>query len=119
MLNRENKIELNDAGATSAADMIKEILDNFHITQVDFAERIGISQKHLSKVLNHKAFISTRVAKSIELVTGTPAKLLLRLDTNYRLMNTTEPSKNEKPAQPNYLKRYDWVTIHSESKANN
>lgn len=45
MLNRENKIELNNAGATSAADMIKEILDSFHTTQVDFAERIGVSQK--------------------------------------------------------------------------
>lgn len=111
MLNRANKIELTDAGATSAADMIKEILDSFHITQVDFAERIGVSQKHLSKVLNHKAFISASVAKSIELVTGTPAKLLLRLDTNYRLMHTAEPSKSEEPDQPNYLKRYDWVTI--------
>ncbi|MFD1441496.1 HigA family addiction module antitoxin [Lacticaseibacillus hegangensis] len=92
MLKRENQIQLTDAGETSAADLIAETLEMYEITQRDFARRIGVSQKHLSQVLNHKAFISATVALSIEKVTGIPAKLLLRLDTNYHLKHAEKPA---------------------------
>ena len=108
MLNRQNKIIPDDLGEYSAADTIAEMLDNYHITQVDFAKRIGISEKHLSQVLHRKAFISPTVALAIEEVTGISAQMLLRLDTSYRLAHTDEPLASAKPNDSEYLKQYDW-----------
>lgn len=58
MLNRQNKIVPDDLSEYSAADTIEETLATYHIAHVDFAKRIGVSEKHLSQVLHRKAFIS-------------------------------------------------------------
>ena len=92
MLNRNNKIVPTDLPEFSAADTIEETLRFYHITQAEFARRIGISEMHLSQVLHHKAFISPTVALSIEEVTGIPAYMLLAKDTRYRLTHTNKPT---------------------------
>jgi DNA-binding transcriptional regulator YdaS (Cro superfamily) len=69
MLNRNNKIVPSDLAEFSAADTIEETLSFYHVTQSEFAQRIGISEKHLSQVLHRKAFISPTVALAIEKVT--------------------------------------------------
>lgn len=108
MLNRQNKIVPDDLSEYSAADTIEETLATYHIAHVDFAKRIGVSEKHLSQVLHRKAFISPTVALSIEEVTGIPAQMLLGLDTAYRLAHTTKPTPKDKAGDPDYLKQYDW-----------
>ena len=106
MLNRENKIVLSDAGQTSAADLLSETLSMHHVTQIDLAKRIDISQKHLSKIINKKAFMSLELAQRIEIVTGIPAKILIRLDANYRLAHEHFDNTD---TDGNYLKRYSWA----------
>ena len=83
MLHRENKIR--STHNASAATLLKEILDYHDITQADFAERIGVSQKHVSEILNRKVFMSEVVALRIEQVMGVSSKLLLSMNTRYRL----------------------------------
>lgn len=109
MLNRQNPITPSDVGDFSAADTIAETLQHYHLTQVDFAKRIGISEKHLSQILHRKAFISPTVALSIETVTGIPAHLLLGLDTEYRLAHTPRPTQQDSNRKPDYLKPYSWA----------
>jgi plasmid maintenance system antidote protein VapI len=110
MLNRNNRIVPTDLGEFSAADTIKETLEFRHISQVDFAKRIGISEKHLSQVLHRKAFISETVALAIEEVTGIPAHMLLDKDTRYRLAHTAKPTPSRQQDNPDYLRPYDWAT---------
>lgn len=111
MLNRNNKISPADVSEFSAADTIEETLEFRHIAQVEFAKRIGVSEKHLSQVLHKKAFISPTVALSIEEVTGIPAHMLLEKDMRYRLAHTNRPTHEDKPNDSEYLKQYDWVTV--------
>ncbi|KRM55303.1 helix-turn-helix transcriptional regulator [Lacticaseibacillus sharpeae] len=109
MLNRKNKIVPSDLAEYSAADTIAETLQFRHISQVDFAKRIGVSEKHLSQVLHRKAFISPTVALSIEEVTGIPAHMLLEKDMRYQLAHTERPTRGNNPENSEYLKQYDWV----------
>lgn len=43
MLHRENQIK--QYHTSSAADLLKEVMDYYDITQADLAERIGVSKK--------------------------------------------------------------------------
>lgn len=109
MLNRNNKIKLTDAGATSAADLLTETLQFYHIRHIDFAKRIGVSTKHLSNICHRKAFMSTAVALRIEQVTGLPANMLLQLDINYQLAHI-EILATKAGQSDQYLQRYEWAT---------
>lgn len=110
MVKKMSFIELTEV--TSAADTLKELLDFYSITQQDFAERIGVSQKHVSELLSRKKYLSPELALNIEQVTGIKAKFLLDLDINYQLKmvkNNTKNAKN-KESTANFLKRFDWVS---------
>lgn len=107
MLHRENRIQPNHN--TSAADLLKETLNYHHITQTDFADRIGVSQKHVSDLLHRKKFISDTLALRIEAVTGISGKLLLNLDDDYLLHNAKATFQNQPRHSPLFLKRYDWA----------
>jgi addiction module HigA family antidote len=109
MLNRNNKIKLTDAGETSAADILEETLQFHGIKQNEFALRVGISQKHLSQILNKKAFMSPELALKIEKVTGIPAKMMLRLDTNYELAHAAKPEEKPLDNDTTYLQAYEWA----------
>jgi plasmid maintenance system antidote protein VapI len=78
MLHRENKIR--NYHTSSAADLIKETMTYYHITQTDLAERIGVSQKNVSEILQRKRFINEVIALRIERVMVLSSILLLNLD---------------------------------------
>lgn len=83
MLHRENQIK--QYHTSSAADLLKEVMDYYDITQADLAERIGVSQKNISDILNRKCYLTEVLAIRIEKVMGISSKLLLSLDSNYKL----------------------------------
>ena len=104
LLNRNNKVHF--AVTTSAADTLLELLEYYRIPQQDFAERVGVSQKHVSDLLKRKKFMSADLALRVQRVTGIPAEMLLGMDMQYKLaQGISEASdKTEK-----YLQAYDWV----------
>lgn len=104
MLNRNNKVHF--AVTTSAADTLLELLEYYKIPQQDFADRLGVSQKHVSDLLNRKKFLTADLALRVQRVTGIPAEMLLGMDMKYKLaQGISETSdKTEK-----YLQAYDWV----------
>ena len=104
MLNRNHKIMAS--AVTSAADTLSELLAYHHIKQSDFAERIGVSQKHVSDLLNRKKFLNADLAVRVEQVTGLPAEFLLRLDINYKLAHVKEDYSGH---STKFLQAYDWV----------
>lgn len=109
MLHREN--EIKKYSKASAANLLKEVMEYYDITQEDLASRIGVSQKNISDILNRKRFMNERVALRIEKVMGISSKLLLSLDLNYKLQLAKEEEENSenKRSSDQFLKRYDWV----------
>ncbi|MCT3392369.1 helix-turn-helix transcriptional regulator [Lentilactobacillus hilgardii] len=111
MLHRENKILKYHT--SSAADLIKETMMYYHITQTDLAERIGVSQKNVSEILQRKRFINEVIALRIEKVMGLSSILLLNLDSKFKLHAAKDQRKEEKTKtgtkSDKFLKRYDWV----------
>lgn len=110
MLHRENKIR--QYHTSSAADLIKETMAFYQITQTDLAERLGVSQKNISEILTRKRFINEVVALRIETVMGISSSLLLNLDANFKLRQAKETIEKSVPKNQSdkFLKRYDWVT---------
>lgn len=90
MLHRENQIK--QYHTSSAADLLKEVMDYYDITQADLAERIGVSQKSISDILNRKRYLTEVLAIRIEKVMGISSKLLLSLDSNYKLQPAEQDS---------------------------
>lgn len=83
MLDRNNKVSF--VATTSAADTLVEFLEVHKISQKDFGERIGVSQKYISDLLNRKEFLSADLALRVQKVTGISAEMLLELDMRYKL----------------------------------
>ncbi len=110
MLHCDNKIQ--QYHTSSAADLIKEIMKFYQITQIDLADRLGVSQKNISDILKHKRFVSEILALRIETVMGISSQLLLNLDANFKLHLAKETADESVPQNKsdNFLKRYDWVT---------
>ncbi|MQM73738.1 MAG: HigA family addiction module antidote protein [Pseudoramibacter sp. EUB1.1] len=90
MLHRENQIK--QYHTSSAADLLKEVMDYYDITQADLAERIGVSQKNISDILNRKRYLTEVLVIRIEKVMGISSKLLLSLDSNYKLQLAEQDS---------------------------
>lgn len=108
MLHRENKIISHHT--TSAADLLNETMKYYGITQKDLANRIGVSQKNVSEILNRKRYLNEVLALRIEKVMGISSSLLLSLDSNYRLNLAKNKIDQASSKSPVFLERYQWVT---------
>lgn len=81
MLDRSNRIHAYHT--TSAADLLKETMADFKITEDDLAKRLGINPEKVSQILNRKAFVDEKTAVKIQEVLGISSSLLLNLDINF------------------------------------
>lgn len=113
MLHRENKIRKYHTN--SAADLLREVMEYYNITQQDLADRIGVSQKNISDILNRKRYLTEVLALRIEKVMGISSELLLSLDANYKLQQAkdTDAMNQHDSKSSLFLRRYDWVTAPS------
>lgn len=67
-------------------------MDYYDITQADLAECIGVSKKNISDILNRKRYLTEVLVIRIEKVMGISSKLLLSLDSNYKLQLAEQDS---------------------------
>lgn len=63
--------------------MLLEEIKARHMNQSEFAERTGMTPKHLSEIINGKADFTPEVAIAIEAATGISASLWLKLQMQY------------------------------------
>lgn len=63
---------------------IKEQLDTRGLTQKEFACRMGMSEKHISNLINGKAELTQEVSLRLESVFGIPARFWNNLESIYR-----------------------------------
>lgn len=55
-----------DPPAVHPGEVLKEVLDEAAMTQVELARRCGVSQKHVSEIVNGKAGIGPDMALRLE-----------------------------------------------------
>jgi len=78
MMNSRNTIAI-PTGAT-----IREQLENRGMTQKEFAIRMGLSEKHISHLINGQVELTQDVALRLESVLGVPASFWNNLESIYR-----------------------------------
>jgi len=70
--------------AVPPGETIKEQLDFRDMSQKEFAVRMDMSQKHISKLINGEVQLTHDMANKLEMVLGIPAKFWNNLESIYR-----------------------------------
>lgn len=83
--------------ATPPGATIREQLENRGMRQTEFAKRMGMTEKHISRLINGEVKLTQEVALRLENVLGIPAKVWNNLEAIYQ----------EKVARANYENEVD------------
>ncbi len=70
--------------ATPPGETIKEQLQNREMSQKEFAARMGMSEKHISKLVNGEVLLTYETALRLETVLRVPAQFWSNLEAIYR-----------------------------------
>lgn len=89
--------------ATPPGATIKEQLEDCDMSQKEFAVRMDLSEKHISKLIHGDVALTPDVAERLELVLGVPAKFWNNLEIIYR-------EKILKANAENYMERNIEIT---------
>ncbi|CAN02931.1 putative HTH-type transcriptional regulator YddM [Clavibacter michiganensis subsp. michiganensis] len=65
-------------------ETLRETLDALDMSQVQFAQRCGLSTKHVNQILQGQSAVTPETALLIERVTGVPARFWNALESDYR-----------------------------------
>lgn len=74
---------------------IREQLDTRGMSQQEFAQRMGLSEKHISRLINGKVELTQDVALRLESVLGIPATFWNKLEVLYREQLARVKAQNE------------------------
>ena len=70
--------------ATPPGATIKEQIVDRGMNQKEFAARMGMSEKHISKLINGEVQLTIDVARRLEMVLGIPTQFWCNLESIYR-----------------------------------
>ena len=70
--------------AIAPGETIKELLEDRGMNQKEFAVRMGMSEKHISKLVNGEVQLTMDMARRLEMVLGASAQFWCRLEALYR-----------------------------------
>jgi addiction module HigA family antidote len=69
-------------------ETIKENLKELSMTQKDFAEGMGITEKHVISLIKGRSSFTPKIAKKLSNIIGASPKFWLNLDSNYKIKKT-------------------------------
>ena len=79
-----NKIvEYKDLIAFHPGQYVSQLIEDYNVTQKEFAERLGISEVTLSKLVDGEESISNEIAQKLEKLTNISMKTWLNLQNAY------------------------------------
>lgn len=84
-------------------EMLEEVLEERSMTNAELARRTGLSQKHLSQLINAHVPLSMDVALQLERVFGIPARLWNSMEFNFRA------EQKRKEQRENLADFADWM----------
>lgn len=91
--------------ATPPGATIKEQLIDRGLSQKEFALRMGMSEKHISKLINGDVQLTPEVAVRLEMVLGVPAKFWNKLEATYREKLIKANTENEMDSDKELVKK--------------
>ena len=94
-------------------DFIREELEVREWTQEEFADIIGLSEKSVSHIINHKQPITLETAQKLGKVFGQSPQYWMNADTNYRL----RLEENEESKELNDIEKKSVIHEHMPIKA--
>ncbi len=80
--------------ATPPGATMKEQLNDRGMSQSEFAARMDMSEKHISKLINGEVQLTPEMAVRLETVLGIPAKFWNNLEAIYRVKIFKAESEN-------------------------
>lgn len=100
---RSRTIIASPPGAT-----IKEQLVNREMSQKEFARRMDMSEKHISRLINGEVQLTPDMARRLEMVLGAPAQFWSRLESVYREKLAQAKAENEMDADIEIAKKFPY-----------
>lgn len=94
--------------ATPPGATIKEQLNNRGMSQKEFASRMDMSEKHISKLINGDVQLTPEVAARLEVVLGVPARFWNNLEAIYREKLVKVEAENAMEEDENLVKRFPY-----------
>ncbi len=94
--------------ATPPGATIKEQLNDRGMSQKEFAARIDMSEKHISKLINGDVHLTPDVAVRLEMVLGIPAKFWNNLEAIYREKLVKAETENAMDADVEIAKQFPY-----------
>ena len=84
MVNITNKIVgYKDLIAFHPGQYVEELIEDYNVTQKEFAERLGISEMKLGKLVNGEESISNDIAENLAKLTNISMQTWLNLQNAY------------------------------------
>ena len=75
----------NEDATPHVGKLIRAALDDRHLSQRYAALMMGISAKHLNRIIQAESGISAELALKFERLTGYPAKILMRMQADHQV----------------------------------
>lgn len=97
--------------ATPPGATIKEQLEDRGMTQKEFATRLDMSEKHISKLINGDVNLTPEMAVRLEMVLGIPAKYWNNLEAIYREKIIKAQQENEMEEDKEILKHFPYAEL--------
>lgn len=103
--------------------ILRDYLKYYKISQSDFADRLGITQKHMNEIINGKTRLSTELIISISLLTDIDANLIYYTEYKKKIYDElNEKYKDKKEINEIFKKFYlnelvkkNWIKLKDES----
>ena len=87
--------------AIPPGETIKEKLTDSGMKQREFAMRMGMSEKYISKLINSEVQLTVDMARKLEMVLGVPTQFWHNLESLYREDIIKVKEENNKKHLPN------------------
>ena len=76
-------VEYKDLVAFHPGQYVEDLIEDYNVTQKEFAERLGVSAKTISKLVNGEQSISNDIAQKLAKFTNISKKTWLSLQKSY------------------------------------
>ena len=90
---------------------VQKILDQLDMTQKNLAERTGLSEKHISQIINGEASITADTAMLFENALGGAASFWINLDKNYRATFARLDQENKARSEINLINQFPYSEL--------
>ena len=87
-------------------ESLQDAIDAVGMSQQTLADRMGVSRKHVNRIIQGKELISVRVANLLERVLGTPASFWISLTKNYEADLAVSESTKDLKSDVESLSRF-------------